>query len=137
MWRLKRTDIPGVPDAVRVSIEPADDTPVAVSAEALTAATVGPTPLTDAAVIAQLRQQLEARGRTVLRLQAEIRALSAPPAQPRPFHGCPGCAGLRKTIADLEAAAKADRRRITELQFADPAEKARVLGAPLAPMAET
>jgi len=53
MWRLKRTDIPGVPDAVRVSIEPAEPTSApTLSAEALAAATCGPMPLTDKAAVA-------------------------------------------------------------------------------------
>lgn len=102
----------------------------AVSAEALAAATVGPAPLTDAAVIAQLRQQLEARGGTILRLQAEIRTLSAPPPAPKPFHGCPGCAGHRQVIADLREEMRGLRRRFMELHLAAPGERERTWTPP-------
>lgn len=114
MWRLKREDIPGVPDAVRIS------------AELLAAAPVGPAPLTDAAVIEQLQKQLAAKNRTIGHLQDEIRALT----DRTPDGDCPGCAGLRKVVADLENGRAEDRRLIARLRLADPAERARTWTAP-------
>lgn len=62
MWRLKREDIPGCPDAVRVSVE------------ALEAAETGPAPLTDTAIIAQLRQQIAIRDDQISDLRRLIKA---------------------------------------------------------------
>lgn len=75
MWRFKREDIPGVPDAVRVSVELVEHTPAApVSPEALAAADTGPMPLTDTAVIAQLRQQIAIRDDQISGLRRLIKA---------------------------------------------------------------
>jgi len=102
MYKLRRRTLHAFP------VESA----VAVSAEALTAATVGPMPLTDAAVIAQLRQQLAAR--------------------PDPVSNCSGCVGYRQVIADLREEMRGLRRRFMELHLAAPGERERTWAAPYA-----
>lgn len=130
MWRRIREALDTDPSVELVEAASAVPVPAPVSREALTAATVGPAPLTDAAVIAQLRQQLEARSELVLKLQDELRT------RPTVVDGCPGCAGLRKVVADLEKGRAEDRKTIARLQLTSPAGRAQTLGAPLAAMVD-
>jgi DNA repair exonuclease SbcCD ATPase subunit len=156
MWLLKRTPVPGVPDAVRIS------------AELLTAAPEAPAPLTDAELVKALRQRIAERDDTIRQLRAQISEAADPLPQHQTAAGtraearaeeapaeansqliraqaqeisdlrhalrdargrledhettardrsCPSCAGLRRTIADLHADRRADRRRIAELEL--------------------
>lgn len=122
MWRRIRTALDTDPSVELV--DAAAPTPVAVSPEALAAATLGPAPLTDAELVKRLQQELTAARGTIGRLNEK---LAAPPPEPRPFHGCPGCAELRRTVAELQAAGREDRATIARLTLADPAARARVL----------
>ena len=118
-YRLRRRTLRALP------VESA----VAVSAEALAAATCGQTPITDAALIAQLKAQLEARGRTILDLRRQLDERR----EPAPAGECKGngCAGLRQVIAEMQVDERAKRKRAIAEQFANPAERARPLGDPL------
>jgi len=128
MWRRIRTALDTDPSVELV--EPSAPTPVAVSPEALAAATLGPAPLTDAELVKRLQQELTAARGTIGRLNEK---LAAPP-EPRPFHGCPGCAGLRRTVAELQAAGREDRATIARLTLASPAGRTQTLRAPMRPM---
>jgi len=97
---------------------------VAVSAEALAAADVGPQPLNNTAVIAQLRQQLAAKDEIIAQLKNELRS------QPRAVPGCAGCTGLRRTIADLKAEQRDERRTLVRLRLAAPGERERTWTPP-------
>jgi hypothetical protein len=105
----------------------------AVSPEALAAAPEGPAPLTDAAVIAQLKRDLEVTRRNVGDLQRDLAAERRTvgslqeklATRPDPIENCYGCEGHRKTIADMDAELRRRAARITQLELADPKARAK------------
>ena len=97
--------------------------PVSVSAEALAAAETGPHAITDTQLIAQLRQHISSQDEVIARLRAELDERPSGLAR----HDCPGCAGLRKTLAEQDRAHAADRKLIMRLQLSSPEGRARTL----------